>query len=360
VCTDLDGNRVCADTANDSEHCGGCWQACSGECRDSVCCAGSCGTRCIPGQYRLSGDGEAGRTQGADLEDLDGLAGEEAVFTFSSLKEPGAINVYWGNAIGLADHLELAASQVGPGLAFGDLDGDGRKDIVVAIASRGSAVRDQLQVFCGTEGPGFEPCLLFDQPGTPTLLALLDVDGDRDLDLAVQLVDDACIALRLGDGAGGLGPATCVTPLGAPTEAEAARWTLRRLPGLDGAPDQLVELQDPGLPTAALVAHRFEDGALVSDERLPTPGAQPLDGFDLWDADGDGELEVVGFVRQGDRSWSVVADAGGSAPCELGDGLNVQDWGEDLRAVGDFDADARMDVVGAAGWFGVLHHSPGP
>ncbi|MEZ4384476.1 MAG: VCBS repeat-containing protein [Nannocystaceae bacterium] len=89
--------------------------------------------------------------------------------------------------------LEVGRDAVIRALAAGDLDGDGRSEVVVAC--------DGAVVVAAA--PGEAPReLSFD--GVAADLRLADLDGDGDLDVAVVDVEASALVVLLGDGAGGL------------------------------------------------------------------------------------------------------------------------------------------------------------
>src|SRR5437879_2392271 len=88
-------------------------------------------------------------------------------------------------------------------IVSGDLDGDGKLDLITADHDR------SVTVLLGDGRGGFRPA-----PSSPTGLAvspgemaLGDVDGDGKLDLALTEHDSYGVTVLLGDGRGGFRPA---------------------------------------------------------------------------------------------------------------------------------------------------------
>src|SRR5436190_902606 len=90
-------------------------------------------------------------------------------------------------------------------VAVGDVDGDGKLDIVVAnFDSNTVSVRlgDGLGGFSGTTD--------FPVGSLPTSVALGDVNGDGKLDILTANVASNTVSVRLGDGLGGFSGTTNV------------------------------------------------------------------------------------------------------------------------------------------------------
>lgn len=215
------------------------------------------------------------------------------------------------------------------GLAVGDLDGDGDADVVVADQDA-RAVGVLLAVDGGRLVPSqASPVSLGAQPYPP---ALGDLDGDGRLDLVVPLIGDQAVAVLLGDGGGGFRPGP-----GSPLHTEWPRPYGIILGDLDrdGALDVIASHDDtdevsvllgdgrgglraaPGSPVAlglriwhgatadvdgdgALDLVAAGSGSLViarGDGRggLAAPHREPARGWTAiaWDLDGDGRVDIV-------------------------------------------------------------------
>jgi len=164
-----------------------------------------------------------------------------------------------------------AVDATASGLAAGDLNGDGKVDLMVA-----ESTLDGVKVLLGNgDGTFVAAGPLFGTLGEPLSLSLSDLNGDGYPDLAVTLGDEGGLAILLNDGAGNFKAATqpfaiASTPVG---------LTASDLNG-DGLADLAVVL--PGLISTASVEGSIDVliNSAASQATLTIPDnpatAQPL------------------------------------------------------------------------------------
>jgi serine/threonine protein kinase len=144
--------------------------------------------------------------------DLDGDGWGDLVYT-NQLDE--SLSIYWGTADGvtLRDPDLRVLGRSNSRIASGDVDEDGRPDLVLNLADAG-----ELRLLRGLgERRYAAPEVLVQTPPSRSV-DLLDWNGDGHLDLLLRtLNDNPCTALRLGHGDGRFDPHRCIGPV-APSE----------------------------------------------------------------------------------------------------------------------------------------------
>jgi len=208
----------------------------------------------------------------------------------------------------------------------GDLTGDGAGDLVLSLESYANG-DETVGVLVNTGGGAFEPVTLLDVFRVDSA-AIIDLDGDGDLDVLIEDFDE--MLQLLNDGSG------LLTPAGA--HPDIPLMELEAVADFDGngIDDLLAELG----PQAVWLAGDG-DGGFSS----PTPFFD--DGItgspSIWDADGDGDTDVVvnisldvtttlSFLNDGKGHFSVGWSEPESGP--------VWPW------AGDVNGDGLDDLVG--------------
>ncbi len=225
------------------------------------------------------------------------------------------------------------------GVALGDMDGDGRLDAVSANLT-GATVSIHLGDGAGGLGP---PSSTFVGPATyaPGALALGDLNGDGRLDVVTSdpwvLVTTVGVSVMLGDGAGNVGSATVYSVAGNPTTI-----LLGDLNG-DGALDSVTPAGD-----FAWLAIRLGTGTGTFGSQSTVSLTTNLRHAALGDVNGDGRLDVVGISGTIDRvSVSLGTGTGSFGPAAL----YVSGSDSRKLSLGDANGDGAVDAVVARPFF---------
>lgn len=240
------------------------------------------------------------------------------------------------------------------GVAVGDLNGDGKPDVVVVDSSSGTVV-----VLLGDGTGGLGPPTAYPTGASATAaVAIADLNGDGKLDVVTAnrvpgldfLFENGTVSVLLGDGTGGLG-APAIFGIGA---AGVSGIAIGDLNG-DGKPD--VVTADFGVPLAGAifpfqggVSVLLGDGAggLGAPTVFPT-GAGPTS-VAIADLNGDGRPDVVTANVVGDplSPSSTVSVLLGDGTGGLGAKTDFPTGlGSLLAAIGSsnvVDADGRLEA----------------
>ncbi|BAC89392.1 FG-GAP-like repeat-containing protein [Gloeobacter violaceus] len=115
----------------------------------------------------------------------------------------------WPSAAGAQVNFRVArsfaAGERPTSVALGDIDGDG--DLDIATASGDYADPGNVSVLLNAGGGGFAPPRSFAVGDLPKSVALGDIDGDGDLDIATANRESNDVSVLLNTGGGSFAPA---------------------------------------------------------------------------------------------------------------------------------------------------------
>jgi RHS repeat-associated protein len=285
------------------------------------------------------GTGRAVTLDMADLDadgDLDVVLGRQLVSSAASVE----VLSNQGNGTFLPPSTWAVDGDDPAALAIGDLDGDG--DLDIAVATQGGYyyynTQPGLAVLFGNGLGGFTAAP--PQPLRSTLddLAFSDINNDGRLDLLGLSAAGSRVEVLLGDGAGVfLEP----TPAGNEfaIDSSAAAWAIGDVDG-DGDMDLVIAngygSQAPAL--SLLLGHG--DGTFSPPQALPVSGWQLA--VVLTDLDGDGDLDIAAALPSVRRVAVLLGQGDGTFSDRRE--YATRDDVTDLAAV-DSDGDGDVDLI---------------
>lgn len=248
------------------------------------------------------------------------------------------------------------------GVAIGDLNSDGKADVVTAIRSGGVAV------LLGTGGGSFGTVTKYNGPSlspgaVQTSLVLRDLNGDDDLDAVTTSTSNNVAIVWLGDGSGGFGTASpvllnatlpCGTTSENPCQAVFSNDVAVGDFDEDDTPDLAVT---NALTNNVAVVLGSGSGTFGSAAYFPLTGAVAPQRLATGDVDGDDHLDLVTVSSTTSTVSVLLGDGSGS----FGSPTNVATTGVSnpiVLRLADVTGDSDLDVVvsngAATGEAGVL------
>jgi uncharacterized repeat protein (TIGR01451 family) len=257
-----------------------------------------------------------------------------------------ALSLFLANPLS-AQLAEVEILSYGPGshrvIRSADIDQDGDVDVIAGSA-------DQILVYTN-QGGYFDPVprILVEGFITFTIVELVDLDGDSDIDILSKAASDSDhIAWYENDGEGNFGPENIIST---PSNTNSLQFVAGDLDG-----DNLVDvLVDDGATSFEFFWMKnqgngqFEAGGTI-DLGL-TVGSDDLD---LVDIDGDEDLDFINAGISSEITWFPNDGAGNFGPkivvdTNLDDVLAVK--GVDLDNDGDIDIVATSGPDDQLGWY---------
>jgi hypothetical protein len=220
----------------------------------------------------------------------------------------------------------------------GDLNGDGKADLAVAVGGTSA-----LSVLLGDGRGGFSPA-----PGSPLpvgsaphLVEIGDLDRDGDPDLVATGHDSHGVFVWLGDGTGRFRSAA-----GSPYPALAGGKPHNHglaLGDLDRDGDLDVATTDDEAHAVAVLLGDGRGGFRPAPRSPIRVGRQPYPPA-LGDLNGDGRLDVVTPDVESGTLSVLLGDGGGGFGAASGSPIRVTTRPYSV-ALGDLDGDGRLDAV---------------
>lgn len=250
------------------------------------------------------------------------------------------VNVLLNNGNGFAPPMRIAIASVATtiSLAIGDLDGDGRPDLAVTVAKEG-----RVAVLLNQGGGTFAAPVNITTGMNPVVVAIGDVNTDGRADLIVGTTQDLGVAFFINDGRGGFAAA------GSHFFGETPGAVLVTDLNADGKQDVVIGGPPSPSPSGAIpfVSVLINDGTgqfTASVNRVGTEGG--VVALAAGDLDGDGRSDLLAV---GDEEFmpnlGILRNTGAAVP--FASPAVMYTAGRDVAGarIGDMNGDGRNDVV---------------
>jgi hypothetical protein len=258
----------------------------------------------------------------------------------------GNVAVLLGSADGIPSNpqfLSIDAASL-DGVAVGDVDGDGLPDMVFSGTGTTTATlrpEDQGLWTILNQGAGSFAEPVFDEMFEASDIRLADLNGDGHLDVAGAVLSDSSVAVKLNDGAGGWQRRRDWNTTFLPTDLAIGDFDG------DGRPD-LVTPSSVAQPEGDFTLLRnLGNGEFAAREDYRLPGTS--NALSLADLSGDGVPDLLtGLIRSGPNFLSIARGDGarGFAPADLLAPLGSFGAYRPVdHALADFNDDGHFDVV---------------
>ncbi len=247
-------------------------------------------------------------------------------------------NSGFGAILSFATKVDFATGNSPAALAAGDVDGDGRPEMVVA-----NYYGNTVSVYRNTSTSGsiaFAARIDLATGVNPDAVALADIDGDNRLDMAVVNESPATVSIFRNTGSSG-------APAFAPKVDFATAPFPRSIATADFDADGDMDLviSNGGAASVSVFKNISTSGTVSFDPKIDLATAGGGNSVAVNDMDGDGKLDITA-TNFGMASFSVLKNTG--APGSIGFAAKVDYPLADYpghHVIGDADGDGKPDLA---------------
>ncbi|HEY4205727.1 MAG TPA: FG-GAP-like repeat-containing protein, partial [Puia sp.] len=223
-------------------------------------------------------------------------------------------------------------------IAAGDIDGDGKQDLVVT-----NNVASTVSVYRNTSIPGaisFAPRVEFATGSTPFSVAIGDLDGDGRPDLAVADYLPGTVSIFRNTSSAGSVSFAAKTDI--PTLATPRYVTMGDIDG-DGKPD--LAIANERSSAISVIRNTSTTGALSFATRVDLAVAGSPTSIAIGDLDGDGKADLA-VSNYGKESVGIIRNASSSGNISLSSAIDFPTGSSAYHvAIGDLNGDGKPDLA---------------
>jgi hypothetical protein len=249
-----------------------------------------------------------------------------------------------------ATNIDFVTGENPVSIAIGDIDGDGKLDL--ALANRGSST---VSVYRNTSTSGnissgsFETNIDFATGNTPFSVSIGDLDGDGKLDLAVANAGSNTVSvLRNTSTSGTIASGSFETEVNFETGTGPFNVSIGDIDG-DGKLDLVV--MNYNVSTISVLRNKATSGTIASgsfETKVDFATGNEPNSLAIGDLDGDGKLDLA-VVNINSNTISVYRNISTSGTIESGSFETKVDLVAGNApcsiAIGDIDGDGKLDLV---------------